>query len=535
MTAGAKVLDNRQILRAALVVLVGFLASGVLGLVRTAVIAGMFGTSNMLDAFFAAQRIPEMLFNLVAGGALGSAFIPVFAKYLSDESQQAQAWKLASATMTLSAGAAGVLALIAFIGAPILVPVFLAPDSVGIYVQSLTIDLMRLMLVTPIIFSISGLLMGILNAHQIFVLPALAISMNNIGLIVGALLIAPLLPSADGMPSVYGLAWGAVLGAALHLAVQLPALRGIGARLRFLPDVRVEGVWQVLSLMAPRVLGLAIVQINFIVNVRLSLPMIEGSTVALTTAFSLMFFALGIIAQSVGTALFPTLSALAAQNDMEGFRGRLAAAMRSVLFLSIPATVVMILLGEPLVALIAQRGAWTPESTSATAWALAFYALGLAGFSLLEVLSRAFYALSDTWTPVWVGTLTMFANIALSLVLIRFIGDPNSLTRGAFGGLALANALTTLIESLVLWGLLRRRIGGIQDAWVLDGVWRTALATFALALALWGLRALPLTQSWLVLLVGGVVGALVFFGAGYLLKIGEVVSVPRLILSRLKR
>ena len=256
---------------------------------------------------------------------------------------------------------------------------------------------------TPLIFSISGLLMGILNAHQSFTLPALAIGMNNIGLIIGALVFAQVLPSQNGGANVYGLSIGAVLGALLHLGVQLPGLRGIKAKLRLLPNWNVEGVREVLTLMGPRVLGLAVVQINFIVNVRLAFPMVEGSVAALTIAWTLMFFALGIIAQSVGTALFPTLSALAADNDFDGFRDRLSAAMRSVLFLSIPATVVLVLLGEPLVAVIAQRGEWTTESSQATAWALAFFALGIAGHSLLEVLSRAFYALSDTWTPVWGG------------------------------------------------------------------------------------------------------------------------------------
>ncbi|MEM6526778.1 MAG: murein biosynthesis integral membrane protein MurJ [Chloroflexota bacterium] len=529
-----RTLSNSQIARAAVVVLLGFLASGALGLVRTAVIAAAFGTSNELDAFLAAQRVPEALFVLVAGGALGSAFVPVFSRYLKDDADHEKAWQLASATMTLSAGAAGVLSIIALVTAPLYVPLY-APAGSGEGVQQLTIRLTQIMLLTPFIFSISGLLMGILNAHQSFTLPAIAIGMNNIGLIIGALVFAQMLPAQNGGANVYGLAMGAVLGALLHLAVQLPGLRGIRAKLRLLPDWNIEGVREVITLMGPRVLGLAVVQINFIVNVRLAFPMVEGSVAALTIAWTLMFFALGIIAQSVGTALFPTLSALAADNDMVGFRGRLSTAMRSVLFLSIPATVVLVMLGEPLVAVIAQRGEWTLEDSQATAWALAFFAIGIAGHSLLEVLSRAFYALSDTWTPVWVGLIAMISNITLSLVFIQFIGEPGNLARGPFAGLALANSVTTLVEGAVLWWLMRWRIGSVNDAYVLDAVWRTGAASVVMGACIFGVTQvageLPPLFS---LMLNGIAGGAVFFGVALLLRMNEARAVPALILRRVR-
>jgi putative peptidoglycan lipid II flippase len=551
-------LNNAQIARAALVVVLGFLASGVLGLVRTAAFTATFGAGADMDAFYAAQRIPEMLFTLVAGGALGSSFIPVFSRYLTAADDRG-AWRLASAVMTLSMLAAAALALLLMLFAPLLVPALLVPGATPSQ-QVLTTSLTQLMLVTTVIFAVSGLVMGILNAHQRFLFPALALSMNNIGLIFGALVIARTLPPvikpfpslldaasnpADFLPfwtsadvtaisaNIYGLAWGAILGASLHLLVQLPGLYSIRARLRPLPDWRVPGVREVLVLMGPRVLGLGVVQINFAVNVFFASGMVNGSLTALNTAWFLMFFALGIIAQSMGTAVFPSLSALAAENDIDGYRQRLSSAMRGVLFLSFPASVGLIVLGVPVIGALFERGDWTQVDTLATAWALSFFALGIAGHSLLEVLSRAFYALSDTWTPVRVGIAAMVTNIILSIVFIQLIGDPNSLGRGPFAGLALANSLTTLLEGVVLWWLLRRRIGGINDRFVLSGALRALLAALGMGIVVWLVTAVLLVDAgYLVLMLAGIgVGTVVFFALSYSLRIEEVFTMSQKLMS----
>lgn len=551
----SKALSNAQIIRAAMVVVFGFVASGVLGLARTAAFSAMFGASAELDAFYAAQRIPEMLFNLVAGGALGSSFIPVFARYLTAEDQEG-AWRLASAVMTLATSVALILAVLTMLAAPVLVPVFLVPGATTT-MQALTIQLTQLMLVTTIIFAASGLAMGILNAHQRFLFPALALSMYNLGMIFGALVIAPALPAPSGiLPSlltalgtgesvaaylpfwtaaqvgssanVYGLALGTVLGAFLHLAIQIPGLWMIRARLRFLFAPRTPGVREVLVLMGPRVLGLAVVQINFIVNVFFASGMVEGSVSALQTAWLLMFFALGVIAQSMGTAVFPTLSALAAEDDMDGYRARLSAAMRSVLFLAFPVSVGLILLGAPLTGVLFERGEWLRIHTEATAWALAFFALGIAGHGLLEVLSRAFYALSDTWTPVRIGIAAMVTNIILSIIFIRFIGDPETLARGPIAGLALANSLTTLLESLILWYLLRRRINGVNDAHILNGAVRFIVAAAGMGVIVLAVSSLLAERGDLVILISaGGAGVISFFALAFVLRIEEVHHLSR--------
>lgn len=540
-----RALSSAQIVRAALVVLLGFLASGVLGLIRTGAFSAAFGTSAELDAFYAAQRIPDLLFNLVAGGALGSSFIPVFSRFLTKDDMEG-AWRLASAVMTLSAALAAVLALLTGVLAPWIVPNLLFPGR-PLAQQDLATELTQLMLVTTVIFAVSGLVMGILNAHQRFLFPALALSTNNLGLIAGALLIAPNLPGDSGLlpeiadvirepfsqqANIYGLALGAVLGALLHLSVQIPGLFAVRARLRPILNWRIHGVVEVLALMGPRVLGLAVVQINFAVNVIFASNMIEGSLVALNTAWFLAFFTLGVIAQSVGTAVFPTLSALVADDDMDGYRNRLASALRGVLFLALPATVGLIVLGEPVV-FIFERGEWTADSTQATAWALSFFALGIAGHAALEVLSRAFYALADTWTPVRIGLAAMITNIVLSLIFIEFIGDPGSLVRGPFAGLALANSLTTLLEALALWWLLRRRVGGIRDEYVVNGVVRALVAALGMGAVVLGADyVLAESSGYIRLLVGLGAGVGSFFVLALLLRLDEVSLLTRRLLRR---
>lgn len=525
-------LTNAQVIRATLVVLLGFFASGVLGFVRINVYSVTFGAGDLLDAFYAAQRIPELVYTLVAGGALGSSFIPVFSRFF-EAGDDAGAWRLASAVMTCTTLLAGGFALIIGLFAHEIVPRFLVPDAAP-EMQALTTDLTRLLIITVLIFTISGLVMGILNARQIFLGPALALVANNLGLIFGALALAPFF-------SIYGLVYGAILGALLHLAVQLPGLRRAGARLRFLPDLRTPGAFEVLRLMGPRVLGLAAVQINFLVNVVLTSGMLPGSRTVFTTAWMLMFFALGVIAQSVGTAVFPTLSALAAAGDMAGYRDRLSAAMRGVLFLALPVTALIIVLGAPAIRLLLEYGAWTAESTAGAAWALTFFALGIAGHSLLEVLSRAFYALADTRTPVTVGIISVALNIALSLILMRVIGSPESLSRGTFAGLALANSIATLLEGAALWILLRRRIGRVHDRVVLASAGKTLFAAVGLGLAAqigaaiggriaagWPTPLNALAQ----LIFGGGLGVAVFLILALLLRIDEARTVPRALLRR---
>ena len=471
--------DKAQIARAAGLVMALFVVSRLLGLLREMVISHQFGTGGELDAYLAAFRLPDILFQIVAGGALASAFIPTFAAHLARQDGKG-AWRLASAIINLVLILTSVAAVLAALLAPWLVSAIIAPGF-DANRQALTADLMRVMLITPVIFGVSGVIMGILNAQQHFLLPALAPILYNLGIVLGAVILAPDM-------GVKGLAVGVVAGALGHLVVQIPALVRHG--LRYLPilGLRDPGVREVGRLMLPRVVGLAAVQINFLVNTILASGLVAGSLAAINYAWLLMLLPQGVFAQSIATAAFPTFSTQAAKGQVVEMRSTLAATLRAILYLALPAAVGLIVLSRPLVQLIFQRGAFTETSTEMVAWALAFYALGLPAHAVVEIVVRAFYALHNTKTPVMVGIGAMWLNVILSLLFILAFG---ALGWMAHGGLALSNSLATTVEMAALLYIIRRRLDGLEGRRML-----ASLARIGLASALMG--AVAALLAWLL-------------------------------------
>lgn len=511
--------SGRQIARAAVVVMVLFVVSRVLGLARQMVIGALFGTGSDLDAYLVAARIPEAIFLVITGGALGSAFIPAFASHLAME-DRAGAWRLASAVINLAViiltAVAGWMALLA----PFLVRTLIAPGF-DLLQQARTVALLRVMLISPIIFGVSGIMMGVLNAHQHFFLPALAPSIYNLSIIGGALLLGPRLGAM-------GMAIGTVVGAALHLLVQMPGLLRHGARYVPTLGLRDPSVREVGRLVAPRMLGMAIGQLNFVVNNSLASGMGEGAVSAINYAWLLMLLPQGVFAQAVGTAAFPTLAVQAARGERDQMRGTLAATLRMVFFLSLPAAVGLLTLGRPLVGMLFERGAFVASSTEAVVWALAFYALGLAGHAGLEIVARAFYALHDTATPVWVGGAAVGLNIALSLTL------PGLFERAGwppYAGLALANSTATLLEMAALVWLIQRRLGGIEG--VAAAAFKGMAAALAMGVMLLGWRALLSdAKTWLVGGGGVLLGVAIYLGAAWVLRAEELRQARRLFRPR---
>ncbi|MFL7812075.1 MAG: murein biosynthesis integral membrane protein MurJ [Anaerolineales bacterium] len=515
---------NRQIARAAGLVTTAFVLSNITGLIRQILVANAFGTSASMEAFNAANRISETLFNLVAGGALGSAFIPTFTSLLAKE-KRAEAWKLASSIFNIILIALSLLAGLAAIFAPQVVRYVIAPGFASDPAkEALTIALTRLMLPSAVLFGISGLVMGILNSHQKFFIPALTPAMYQLGMIFGVLVLSPSL-------GIFGLAYGVLIGAAFHLILQLPSLFRQGAHYTASLGLESPDVREVARLMGPRLLGVAVVQLNFWINVRLASQQAEGSVTAIQFAFALMLMPQAAIAQSIATAALPTFAAQVARDELAEMRASLAASLRGILLLSIPASIGLMLLNYPIVQLIYQRGEFTAFSTRLVGWALLWYAAGLVGHAMVEILSRAFYALHDTKTPVLIGIAAMSLNAAFSYgfsALFRGLGWlPH-------GGLALANSLATALEMVGLLLIMRKRLAGI-DGRTIQPALLAALgsgAAMAAALLAWKATASSLPNSLLSL--GGILVGMLVYGAGlWVLKTRELRTLFKAVSSRL--
>ncbi len=503
--------------------MVAIIFGQLVGLARGVLVARAFGAAPELDAFFYANRVSETIFLLVAGGALGSAFIPTFTGFLA-KGDGASAWTLAASLARLVTLALSGLAILAAVFAPQIVRYALAPgfaDQPELF--ALTVNLLRIQLISAVLFGLGGLIVGILNAHQTFLVPALTPAMYQLGIIFGVIFLAPTM-------GVYGLAWGVVIGAALYLLLQIPSLLKLLPTHYSLFTIHYSldsNVRHVLLLMAPRLIGVAVVQVNFWVNAALASGMDSGSGTALYYGFSLMLMAQAAIAQSVAIAAMPTFSAQHALGQTDALRGSLAASLRGVIFLALPAALGLILLREPLVAALYQRGAFDSSDVSLVSWALLFYAAGLVGHSIMEILTRAFYAQHDTKTPVIIGTIAMLLNVVFSYGFSQWFARMGLLP---LGGLALANSLATALEATALFIVMRQRLGGIEGGLILRGAGQSMFAALGMALALGLLN--PLTgrlDRWLVALGGVFVGGVVYFGLAVVLKIPEVQGLIRFV------
>ncbi|MDO9547275.1 MAG: murein biosynthesis integral membrane protein MurJ [Pelolinea sp.] len=514
---------TKEIARGALTVMAAFIVSNLVGLLAKTLTARYFGTGIESNAFFAANRFSEILFNLVAGGALGSAFIPVFAGLLAKKETK-KAWKLASSVMNLVTIVLTMLSLLTMIFSKQVVQYILAPGFSGPEML-LTARLLRIQVISSVIFGLSGLVMAALNAHQHFLLPAIAPAMYQIGWIFGIFLLEPKM-------GIVGLAWGVVIGALFHLAVQIPRLITLPEILySFDLGLKVDEVREVLRLMAPRLLGVAVVQLNFLLNTFLASFQQDGAITALSLAFPLMIMPQAVIAQSIAIAALPTFSAQVAKNQIGEMRNSLAASLRAVLLLSIPASIGLILLREPIVSILYRGSAFTTDSVRLVSWALLWYSVGLVGHCLVEVISRAFYALHDTRTPVIVGVGAMTGNLILSFFFSAIFSKIGWMPHG---GLALANSTATAVESVGLLLLMRKKLNGLNEKRITESFTKSILASMGMGvviLTLGRLIGIGKIGQYLVLsiLLGGAIYGLLLI----VLRTNEVELVFSLIQKRI--
>jgi putative peptidoglycan lipid II flippase len=506
--------SSRQIARAAGTVMIAMVLSQITGLVTQSLIGSTFGTSLENDAYYAANRFTEIIFNLVAGGALSSAFIPTFTDFIAKHDRK-NAWKLASSITNLMLVIMTTVAVLSYFFAPWIVRTLLLPGAVDNPEKiALTIQLLRIQLPTTVIFGVSGLLMGILNTHQNFFVPALTPTLYRLGSIFSILFLVPKM-------GIQGLAWGAVIGAAGHFLLQLPAFLKLPDR-QYLPTfgLKMPAVREVGRLMAPRLLGVAVVQLNFLVNSYLASFQPDGSYTSITLGFTLMMMPEIAIAQSIAIASLPTFSAQVALGKKDEMRGALADTLRSVLILAIPAAVGLIILREPIVSIIFQRGEFTGSSVTMVAWALLWYAVGLVFHSILEIVSRAFYALHDTKTPVLIGIIAMSINLGLSVLFSKIFEWIGWMPHG---GLAFANSLATALEITILLILMRRRLKGLEGKRIFSALLQSGAAVMVMAGALWGWFQISTKFSTILITLGGIaIGA-----AGYGVML-LVLKVPEL-------
>ncbi len=467
-------IQRARIGRATMILTGAFVASRVLGLVRTSMFAFVFGTSSFSDAYLQAFLIPDFIFNIVAGGALSSAFIPVFTNYMIGKRDERTAWHIASAALNLAISVMIGLAALAIIFAGQLVPIY----NHGVPASEITLitALTRIMLLQSIILGGGVIVNSVLNAKQDFLLPAIGTVLYNVGLIIGLLpgVVLAFHGSRNDTFDVYAASWGVVLGAFLQVAVQIPGLVKVGMKYKLTFDWRHPGVIQIARQMLPRILNAGMLYFSTFVDRSLILLLIvvvgEQAANGLITryyqAFQLVLLPLGIFGMAVSTAAFPTLAENVARGRFDRVRGTILETLRSILFMSVPSSVGLIILGLPVIQVLLEHGAYTLKDAQSTTVPLGFFALGLAGLAAVEILTRSFYALRDSVTPVVVSIAQFLFKIALALILIDFsvLGTtPDAKGALGMGMLALSTSIAALLEAAVLLWLLHQRIRNLEE------------------------------------------------------------------------
>ncbi len=519
--------------KAAGIITAAVMCSRVLGLAREQIFLGLFGGAAAMDAFIAAFRIPNLLRDLFAEGALSTAFVTTFSKTIARGGDEA-AWRLANKVATLTAVALGLICIAGMVFSDALVAL-LAPGFPA-EKAAFTAHLTRIMFPFILLVSLAALVMGMLNAKNVFGMPAMASSFFNIGSILGGLILGYWIDPHFGPRALVGVAFGTVLGGALQLLVQLPSLSRL--HYRFRPDFewRDAGVKAILLLMGPSVIAASTTQFNVLINSIFASGLGDGAITWLSIAFRLMQLPLGLFGVALGTVTLPLLSRLAVADRMDAFRSELARAMRLALLLAIPATVGLMMLAEPIISVVYQHGKFNAYEAEQAAGALRFYAIGLAGYAALKVLVNAFYALERRKTPMLVSFLAVGMSLLLNWIFTFRLGWGHR-------GLALSTGCIATSNFLLLYALMRRQLHGLESRRMLTLLMKISIASGALAavcaasshwlLADW--RTEVLWTKACVLFATIAAGAAVFTAVSLLLGIEEMGELFTAVRRRIRR
>ena len=467
--------QSESVVRSAGVVSVAVFMSRITGLLRESVMARLFGAGLIYDAFMLGFRIPNLTRDLFAEGALSSAFVPTFTEYLSKRSKE-EAARLANLVATALIIVVGAVCAAGMIFAPTLVHL-LAPGFAAVPGKfELAVNMTRIMFPFLLLVALAAQAMGVLNACNKFGVPAMASTFFNIGSVGFGVWLGIWLGPLLHLSRIEGMAIGVVLGGALQLIWQLPALHRLGFRFRPALDWSDPGLRRILTLMVPAILGNAAVQINVMVNTNFAssindpLRGLDGPVSWLSYAFRFMQLPLGLFGVAMASATLPSIARSAARGDMDEFRRTLSHSLGTVFLLTVPSSVGLIVLGKSIIGAIYQGGRFQLYDTQQTAVALSYYAIGLAGYAALKVLSPAFYALNDARTPMMVSLASILVNYAAASTMIRFAGLGHA-------GLALSTSVVALFGFVFLFAVLRKRIDGIYGRTLAAQIGKIALAS----------------------------------------------------------
>lgn len=519
--------------RAAGIVGLAVLCSRLLGLAREQIFAALFGGGRLMDAFTIAFRIPNLLRDLFAEGALSTSFITTFSKTIATDGDRA-AWRLANKVATMTVIVLSSITIVGIITAPWLVHV-LAPGFGGEKAE-LTVTLTRIMYPFILLVSLAALVMGMLNAKEVFGMPAMASSFFNLGSILSGVALGYWLDPNFGPRALLGSAVGTLIGGALQFGVQLPALRRLGYVFR--PDFqwRDKGVKAILRLMGPSVVAASTTQVNVLINSIFASELGDGPTFWLSIAFRLMQLPLGIFGVALGTVALPLLARMAATGNIGAFRSELSRGMRLAFLMTIPSTIGLIMLAEPIMSVLYQHRKFGAFEAAEAAGALRFYAIGLSGYAALKVLVNAFYAIDRRKTPMFVSFSAVALNLLLNWIFTVRLGWGHR-------GLALSTACIATSNFLILYVLMRRELTFLETGSMLLLLGKLAVAGAALAGVCW-LGSHYLLADWatqafvpkLVYLLGTIaVAGLVFLAVAAALRIPELRDIIGAFERRLRR
>jgi putative peptidoglycan lipid II flippase len=469
---------HESVVRSAGVVSIAVLMSRVTGLVRESVMARLFGAGLIYDAFMLGFRIPNLTRDLFAEGALSSAFVPTFTEYLSTRSKE-EAARLANLVATAIMIVVGAFCALGMIFAPALVHL-LAPGFSAVPGKfELAVSMTRIMFPFLLLVALAAQAMGVLNASNRFGVPAMASTFFNIGSVGFGLFIGYVLGPALHLSHIEGMAIGVVLGGALQLGWQLPSLHALGFRFRPMFHWSDPGLVRIMRLMVPAILGNAAVQINVMVNTNFASTIydpqrgFDGAVSWLSYAFRFMQLPLGLFGVAMASATLPSISRSAAAGQTDEFRRTLSKSLGMVFLLTVPSSVGLFVLGESIIGAIYQGGKFQLYDTQQTAIALSCYSVGLAGYAALKVLNPAFYALGDARTPMLVSLASIGINYATAFTMIR-------LAKLGPAGLAMSTSLVAIFGFLVLFAILRNRIGGVHGRELATGFGKVGLASLVM-------------------------------------------------------